>query len=200
MAVNACTHSHIPFSKTDLSATTTFWQCTFQKLQAVRAKDARNCMEKKTPQILFIFFLAKERMLWHRCRRWMVDEAWLLVTCDAKMPDLYHFQFTGLMLLFLLKPPYSMDLPLQRSRHWMLQNCAGPPAPIWGDHSGDHFSELACFIISAVIELPGFLLLPALWEQVFTTLKLSNCKPDNGGWFFVALSVPLPAHIHLAKM
>lgn len=40
--------------------------------------------KKKKPQIPFIFFLAKERMLWHSCQRWMVDEAWLLVTCDAK--------------------------------------------------------------------------------------------------------------------
>lgn len=46
MALNACTHSHIPFFETDLSATTTFWQCTFQKLQARRENDARNCMEK----------------------------------------------------------------------------------------------------------------------------------------------------------
>lgn len=54
--------------------------------------------------------------------------------------------------------------------------------------------------MSAVIELPGFLLSPALWEQVFNTLKLSNCNPDMGGMILAVLPVPLPAHVHLAKM
>lgn len=41
-------------------------------------------MEKKTLKFSSSFFLAKEQMIWHSCQRWMVDEAWLLVTCDAK--------------------------------------------------------------------------------------------------------------------
>lgn len=53
--------------------------------------------------------------------------------------------------------------------------------------------------MSAVTELPEILLLPALWEQVFKTLKLSNCNPDKGGTVLAVLPVPLPAHIHLAK-
>lgn len=64
----------------------------------------------------------------------------------------------------------------------MQQTCAVFSATICGDDSGEDLSELACFFVHAAIELPGFLLLTALCEQIFKMLKLSNINPTKGGF------------------
>lgn len=91
----------------------------------ITAQERKRCKElcgEIRNQILFIFVLAKEQrsVAWLPARRmsevaggWTRPGGWCPL--PVVVPDL--FQFTGLVLAFLLKSPFSMDSRLQRSWH-----------------------------------------------------------------------------------
>jgi len=93
-------------------------------------------------------------------------------------PDL--FQFTVLVLLFLLKSPQLMDLPLQRSWRGMWQAPAFPPCPVCGDHSAEKGSEFACFLVHAATEYTRGPAFTCSLRTDFSGIETRQQQPTKG--------------------